>query len=290
MSTPIRGDNTVSDQVVAHRDLDAEALRDAYRKAQPFPHIVLDDVLEPATLRCAMDEFASAETLTWTNHLHVNNRKFANSNWSTWGPTLRSIAEEFMTPDFVRFVEELTGIPELLVDPTFDGGGLHRSVAGCHLNIHADFTSHHRRPTWRRRVNLLLYFNDDWDDAWGGHLELWDRDVTRCVERIAPIANRLVLFTTTEDSFHGHPAPLETPPHVSRNSLALYYFTESECTTARPTRYRARPDDGWRRVLIAADQQVLRAYDVAKRRLHLSDEFASRWLGRLDRRKRSNRR
>ena len=42
---------------------------------------------------------------------------------------------------------------------------------------------------------------------------------------IAPLFNRLVVFNTTKHSFHGHPKPLNTPPSVTRKSLALYYFT-----------------------------------------------------------------
>ena len=119
----------------------------------------------------------------------------------------------------------MTGIPDLHADDVMDGGGLHRSLPGGFLNVHADFSAHHSKPGWRRRVNLLLYLNPEWQPEWGGELELWSKDMQRCVTRVEPKANRILLFTTDADSFHGHPEPLRFPPGQARRSLALYYFT-----------------------------------------------------------------
>jgi len=105
----------------------------------------------------------------------------------------------------------------------------------------------------------------------------------RCVERVAPLGNRAVIFNTDADSFHGHPEPLRCPPGVARQSMALYYFTAEDDPRVRSTEYRARPGEGPRSVLIYLDKQALRTYDRVKRRLGLSDDFASRALNRLRR-------
>jgi hypothetical protein len=183
----------------------------------------------------------------------------------------------------VQFLGELTGIEGLFVDRSLDGGGLHRSTTGGFLNVHADFTVHPHHSDWRRRVNLLLYLNEDWQPEFGGELELWSKDVKECEVSISPLGNRCVIFTTDVDSFHGHPEPMRCPTGVSRQSLALYYFTHEERPFVRSTEYRARPNDGLRGVLIYADKQLLRAYDWAKRRLGLSDQAAFHLLERLDR-------
>lgn len=261
------------------------ALRERYATADPYPHIVLDDVLDPSTLAQVLEEFAAIPDGAWTNYLHLNERKFANTDTATWGPTLRAVVEAFAEERFVRFLEGLTAFDGLHADDVLDGGGLHRSLRGGFLNVHADFTAHHSRRRWRRRVNLLLYLTPDWSPEWGGSLQLWDREVTRCVTEVAPIANRLLLFTTDEHSFHGHPEPLRFPEGIARQSLALYYFTEEDSVQPRSTNYRARPGDGARGALIWLDKKALQAYDVAKRRLGLSDGIASRALGRLSRRR-----
>ena len=120
--------------------------------------------------------------------------------------------------------QQLTGIDGLLPDPHMTGGGLHQYLPGAELRVHADFN---KLPGYGldRRLNLLLYLNPAWDEAWGGALELWDRDMQACVQRIAPVANRCVVFSTTRDSYHGMPDPLRCPDGVTRRSLALYYYS-----------------------------------------------------------------
>jgi hypothetical protein len=128
-------------------------------------------------------------------------------------------------------------------------------------------------------VNVLLYLNDTWDPAWGGSLELWSKDMERAVTSVEPVGNRMLVFTTDEDSFHGHPEPLTCPDGVARRSMALYYFTADERFHARSTNYQARPGDGLKRVAIWGDKMALRGYDALKRRFKLKDQTISRLLG-----------
>lgn len=254
-----------------------------YRSASPFPHIVLDDFLEPEALELAMKEFPPLDHGQWNNYIHANERKFSHTDPRTWGPTLQSILEVLNSPRFVSFVGALTGFSDLIPDHSLEGGGLHQSTTGGFLNIHADFTVHPRHPQWRRRANLLLYLNEDWRPEYGGDLELWSPDMRCCRETVAPVANRVVIFTTDVDSFHGHPEPMRCPPGVGRRSLALYYFSVEDAPVVRSTEYRARPGDGAHALMIYADKQMLRTYDWAKRHLGVSDQTASRMLGRLER-------
>lgn len=258
---------------------ETDELAARYRDADPFPHIVLDGVLEEATLASAIGEFPAVDSPGWLDYRHVNELKWGNAHPQTWGVTLQSTARALMSPEFVGFLERLTGIADLLPDRSMDGGGLHQTLSGGHLNVHADFTAHHTVAGWRRRVNVLLYLNEQWDRAWGGELELWARDMRSCVVTVTPYANRMLIFTTDETSFHGHPEPLRTPAGVARQSLALYYFTRDDDVVARSTNYRPRPGDGPRAALVHLDRVALRGYDLIKRRLGWSDERL-RALGR----------
>lgn len=260
-----------------------ERLHREYQSATPYPHIVIDDFLEPNALRAAIDEFPPLEPERWNNYLHVNERKFSNTDPTTWGPTLQRILEELNSPSFVRFVGDLLGVDDLIADPSLEGGGLHQSERGGFLNIHSDFTVHPHNRTWQRRANILLYLNEDWKPEYGGDLELWNADMTECVEKVSPIANRVLIFTTDPTSFHGHPEPMLCPEGVARRSLALYYFTVEQQPMVRSTEYRSRPGDGARSILIFADKELLRAYDWVKRHLGLSDQFASKLLSYRDR-------
>jgi hypothetical protein len=260
-----------------------DELRKQYQSARPYPHIVFDDFLDREAIELAMKEFPALDPEQWNNFIHANERKYSNTDPGTWGPTLQTILDELNSPRFVAFVSALTGFDGLMPDHSLEGGGLHQSTTGGFLNIHADFTVHPRRRQWRRRANLLLYLNEDWRPEYGGDLELWSTDMKRCEQTIAPIGNRVVIFTTDVDSFHGHPEPMTCPTDTARRSMALYYFTEEDDPIARSTEYRARPGDGARSLAIYADKQVLRCYDWAKRRLGISDHTAGKVLGRLER-------
>ena len=268
---------------IGRLERDADHLRDAYQSAVPYPHIVIDNFLEPDALAAAIDEFPPLVPEEWNNYLHANERKFSNTDPSTWGPTLQRIMEELNGPRFVAFIGTLIGVDDLIADPSLEGGGLHQSTTGGFLNIHSDFTVHPHNRTWQRRANILLYLNEDWEPEYGGDLEMWSADMKTCVERVSPVANRVLIFTTNSTSFHGHPEPLRCPEGVARRSLALYYFSVENNPLVRSTDYRARPGDGAHAIMIYADKQMLRAFDWTKRHLGVSDQTASRLLAARDR-------
>ena len=270
LATPLAG-------LAAWRDALTD-LSERYHAAEPYPHIVLDGVLDPEALAEAMAEFPAVDSPGWLDYRHVNEFKWANTHPETWGPTLQATARALTAPPFLHFLEQLTGIESLLPDRSMDGGGLHQTLSGGHLNVHADFTAHHTVPGWRRRVNILLYLNERWDPAWGGELELWSRDMRAAVATVTPLGNRMLIFTTDESTFHGHPEPLRSPHGVARQSLALYYFTRDDHVVVRSTNYRPRPGDGPRAALVHLDRMALRGYDTLKRRLGWSDERFRRAL------------
>lgn len=232
----------------------AHAQAEQYANAAPFPHIALDDFLPDTVLRAAISEFPAPEQIQdWRRADAKDDQgrvaqvlKLGYSNERVFGPTLRGLVHELNSGPFLRYLETLTGIPNLIPDPHMIGGGLHQYLPGAVLRIHADFN---KLPGTRldRRLNLLIYLNDEWDERWGGALELWDRQMGRCDVSIAPLANRCVVFSTTRDSYHGMPEPLATPAGVTRRSLALYYYSngrpEFEQSPEHSTLWQARPGE-----------------------------------------------
>ncbi|WOK38354.1 2OG-Fe(II) oxygenase [Sphingomonas sp. C3-2] len=143
----------------------------------------------------------------------------------------------------MTFLSELTGIEGLIADPYHAGAGLHEIKRGGHLSIHADFPQHEWMKV-DRRLNLLIYLNEDWEEAYGGSLELWDRRMKSVRQRISPLFGRAVIFNTDRDTFHGHPDPLNCPDGRSRRSIATYYYTAQPSVRQafeRTTDFKARP-------------------------------------------------
>jgi 2OG-Fe(II) oxygenase superfamily len=176
----------------------------------------------------------------------------------------------------LQFLEALTGIEALLPDPYFAGGGFHETTRGGKLGIHADFRINDQLHL-QRRLNLLIYLNETWQDEWKGQLELWNKPMTECRVRVSPLWNRCVVFSTDADTWHGHPDELQTPEGVTRRSIALYYYTASRNVynevPSLSTLYQARPQESAatrREVLAFKSNEYLRDWlpPIAMRGLH----------------------
>jgi Rps23 Pro-64 3,4-dihydroxylase Tpa1-like proline 4-hydroxylase len=221
----------------------ASVCSEAYRTAAPFPHLQISDFLPQAIADELLEEFAQPGTIAWKQHYHAHSRKLANNDLGQMGPRCREFLEQCNSPAMLRFLQRLTGIEGLIPDPYFVGGGLHQIERGGFLAVHADFNIHPQLKL-HRRINMLLYLNRDWQEEYGGHLELWDRAMKGCRQKILPEFNRVVVFNTDDDSFHGHPDPLQCPEGRTRKSLALYYYTAGpQSVGAEPhsTLYQQRP-------------------------------------------------
>jgi Rps23 Pro-64 3,4-dihydroxylase Tpa1-like proline 4-hydroxylase len=213
----------------------SKQLSSQYREAKPFPHIVIDKFLPETILDSVLDEFNKNKNwwydkVKWTEPYQVN--KFywpydieTANNMPNDLPTISALVNYLNSPVMLKYLEELTGIDNLISDELLMGGGLHKITSGGKLAIHKDYNVHPVKKIYRR-LNLLIYLNKDWKQEWEGNLELWDKDHTKLEVSVEPLFNRAVIFTISEDSLHGHPVPLNTPENVSRNSIALYYFTE----------------------------------------------------------------
>lgn len=257
-----------------------------YQQAYPYPHAKFDGFLEEWAAREAMKAFPPVKGDGWIHYVHVNERKHGLNKMDAIPEFLQRVIRTLNSDEFVAELSRLTGIEGLKADPTLEGGGLHQSQRGGYLNIHADFTVHPHKRTWRRRVNLLIYLNEGWEEDFKGHLELWDRNMEACRQKISPIFNRCVVFNTDEDSYHGLPEPIECPEDMARKSIALYYFTEEkEAPRKRNTNYRARPGDGIKSLFIYLDKQLVNIYSNLKGTLGINDDFISKVLNLFNRKK-----
>lgn len=224
-----------------------EQLSAEYCFAEPFPHIVLENFLPEPVARMALEHFPT-ETLKSDVKFEIG---YAGHHKRQILPEdcdgeVRALFAFFNSQPMIEFLEGLTAIQGLIPDPFFMGGGFHETTRGGKLGIHADFRINDKLHL-HRRLNIIIYLNENWQEEWGGQLELWDRKMTAKVRGVSPVFNRCVVFNTDADSFHGHPDPLQTPEGVPRRSIALYYYTASHAiykeVPSVSTIYHARPED-----------------------------------------------
>jgi Rps23 Pro-64 3,4-dihydroxylase Tpa1-like proline 4-hydroxylase len=199
-------------------------LGERYRTAVPYPHVVIEDFLNPDLLSEVAREFAEMDHSGWRHTDGAHERKWSSEDERRFPPTTHALISYLNSGPFLGFLETLTGITGLIADPHLRGGGLHEIRRGGSLGVHADFNFYSRLKLYRR-LNLLVYLNVGWQEEWGGKLELWDREGKACLESVAPLFNRAVLFETSNFSYHGHPHPLACPEDTARRSIALYYYT-----------------------------------------------------------------
>ncbi|MCD7443349.1 2OG-Fe(II) oxygenase [Streptomyces lincolnensis] len=228
----------------------ADRSRDRFRGTEPFPHVVIDDFLPEWVLDQVVAEFPRPGDGPWKQFDKSTSKKLASEGDALFGEFTRHLLAEFNGAAFLGFLERLTGIDGLVPDPYFEGGGLHQIERGGFLKVHADFN---RQPKLRldRRLNVLVYLNRNWQESYGGALELWDREMTHAVTEVLPVFNRFVVFATTDFAYHGHPEPLACPPDRTRRSLALYYYSNGrpaeERSSEHSTLYQRRPGERQRR-------------------------------------------
>jgi len=152
-------------------------------------------------------------------------KKWACNSTRKMGPKTRALINFMNGQEIIGFLETLTGIKGLVADPQLAGGGLHELRNTGFLRIHADF-NYQPELKLDRRINLLLYLNKDWEESFGGELQLWDSGMKQCVASYLPIFNRCVIFNTTDKSFHGNPNPVSLPDNrKARRSIAFYYYS-----------------------------------------------------------------
>lgn len=251
---------------------DRDALRAGYQSAAPFPFTAIENFL--------VDEAARAAAASYLPYEHARalgkefkavneNKKVQIVDPTRFPPAIMALCGALSSPKFMEDLSYITGIEDLVWDPTFSGGGMHQTARNGWLDVHADFNFNDELQL-HRRLNILIYLNPVWEESWGGLLELWDKDVKVRHHSFAPSFNRCVVFTTSSTSFHGVTA-LECPEGKQRCSFAAYYYTREAPPgwdgTRHSTIFRTRPDEIMKRNVLMPAEAAKRKADASVRSL-----------------------
>jgi hypothetical protein len=228
--------------------LDREALRRQYVDASPFPFVKIENFLDPGFARevaAAYPTFENAIGLGKTFTTVNERKKIQITDAKLFPEPVKRLNEALASPEFLSDLSYVTGIPDLLADEQLVGGGIHVTGPGGRLDVHVDFNLIENRKL-HRRLNLLIYLNPVWEEQWGGHIELWDKDVKTCCRSFVPALNRCVIFETSEISFHGV-TPISPAAPFPRLSFATYYYTREAPQNWKgvphSTIFKARPQE-----------------------------------------------
>ncbi|MDJ0630926.1 MAG: 2OG-Fe(II) oxygenase [Rhodobacter sp.] len=214
---------------------------ETYQSGEPYHHICIDNFLPMEIIEKVRADVATLEEAERSFDAAEEKLK-SQYNPDRLPEYTRNLFYVFNSRPFIQFLEEMTGIEGLIPDPYFIGAGIHKTLTGGYLNIHADFNVH-KQMKIERRLNMLIYLNPPWKEEWGGSFEVWDKEMKTKKASFTPTENRMVCFSTGSDTWHGNPEPVNHPDGLPRLSIALYYYTATwdETRIAHSTLFKPRP-------------------------------------------------
>lgn len=223
--------------------------RAEFVSAWPFRHVVIDDFFETNIAEQMLADFPAFQNERALNEMGEVGSKAVVENIEDISTPYRQVSDYIKSDSFLLAISDLTGIEDLRGDDSMTGGGTHENRNGQELDPHVDF-NYDFRTGLHRRLNLLLYLNKEWEQNWGGSIELHSdprHPESDEVKSFAPLFNRCLIFETNEYSWHGFPR-IQLPPnkqHLSRKSFSIYLYTKdrplAELVPPHTTFYVQRP-------------------------------------------------
>ncbi len=200
-----------------------------YHGAFPFDHCVVDNFFKDEVAHKLSSDFPDFDDKIWHQYDNPIEIKKVSNLWNIFPPTTYNVFNDLNLPEFVSFISDLSKINPLYPDNGLNGGGWHMLNNGGKLNPHLDYSMHPKVP-YQRKINLIIYLNQNWDESWGGELGLWSSTDNgkkpKQIETIVPpLFNRAIFFDTTMHSWHGLYNVVNSPEGEYRKSMAIYYLT-----------------------------------------------------------------
>ena len=208
--------------------LKANDLNLKFINAKPFKHIYVEQFFNPKFAEELYSHFP--ENNEFIGESGVQERSSIRYHHSQKDEIYFHLNEAVKDARYLEFLEAVSSIKNLLLDHTHSEFEVKQSLPGEEMEPHID-SNYHFDLTHHRRLNLIAYFNKDWNSDMGGNIELhsnpidwWGNQVT---EYLAGF-NTMLMFETGENTWHGFKRINIPDGHTerSRKSLAHYFYTK----------------------------------------------------------------
>lgn len=199
---------------------------------EPYKHLIIDNFFEKELADQCLKNFPDIKDSNWEFSNDADIEIKYRSRWKSEFDIPEGIVDAVRImngAEVLNAMSDLFEIKKLIPDSYFSGGGLNVTKTKGLLDVHVD-GNYHDATGLNRRLNALIYLNPGWKKEWGGELGLYNEKGKKCLKKIEPFFNRLVIFDTHDKSWHGLPDPINSPEDELRKSIILYYYTKQ----ARP--------------------------------------------------------
>lgn len=247
------------DSIINPEYLSAEKqdeLATQFKYAVPYKHLVLENFFNEEVASKMFEQFPTVETLN-VKRKSLNEDKSEDYHFERWDPVFTQVREVIKSEEWCKIMTKITGIDGLMTTTDSLGSGIHQGKNGSYVDVHIDVNMNPKANLWRR-INLLVYLNKNWQPEYGGDLEIWDKEMTKCYDKVSPTFNRAVIFYTDDNSPHGY-NKINVPEGESRKSFYTYYYTPiGEGFSYRDSKFLARPDDKMSKKVATSTKEAIK--------------------------------
>jgi Rps23 Pro-64 3,4-dihydroxylase Tpa1-like proline 4-hydroxylase len=224
----------------------------AFSNSLPFRHVVIDNILNEDFAMSVSESFPSLSSMK-TKYKGLNEQKAEDSSFEIFSPAIQQLHNYIGSLEFTEWITDITGFKDICSLNDRLGNGLHQGGNNSFLDIHIDYNIHPVKKM-HRKLNLILFFNKEWDEEWGGLLELWDKE--KCFKKILPSFNRLVIFECNEISYHGY-GLINCPEKITRKSYYHYFLQKvPKGLTYHDTIFLVKQQDKFSKKIITKSKEL----------------------------------
>ena len=213
-------------------------------------YFYLDNLLPEELAMEIYKAFPRAEEMVLKKSIRED--KYVAAQMNKYNPLLEEIIYSFQDVRIVELIGKICGLKSIFPDDNLYAGGISMMGYKQFLNPHLDNSHDKDRELWRV-LNLLYYVTPDWEEQYGGNLELWPNGLGENQITIHSKFNRLVVMATHNDSIHS-----VSPVNYNgfRCCVSNYYFSKEPLKindSFHVTSFRGRPENKFADAVLRLD-------------------------------------
>lgn len=160
---------------------DLESLKVRFALANTFPHLIIDKFLNEEMSYGISQEFSDIKDMEvqyYESKFQFEPLKLISDNILANSKYIKSFVDILISNEFSYLLTEITDIPNLFLDKSFNGGLIHQAPFGIRVGVHLDREVHGFNKNWVRKITMIVYFNLIWNNDWHGDLQFWRKSYT----------------------------------------------------------------------------------------------------------------
>ena len=245
--------------------------KDLFKNAKPYSHVIIDNFFDDETINMIIKEFPlphkTINNYDWKYYHNPIEHKYTLNDFQKL-PIIKKVFDKLNDNETINYLKQITDIDNLEYDPYLHGAGIHAYPNKGKLDIHLDYNIHPISKK-ERRINLIIYLNENWKDEYGGFLELYDEKRENPIQ-IKPSFNSAIIFKTNDISYHGLPNKIICDDNNYRKSLANYYISDISDKNNNLNRFKAEYYP--RKDQIVSDK-LKKLYEIRKTRIITKEDL-----------------